>query len=203
MRRCETLALLLVLVTFTGCLKRSRPVVLHTLRPLLLEENRSASPGAPLALEILPVQIPDMLQRPQIVSVQGPDRLGLSEVHRWGNPLEKDIQRVLIENLGALLGSDAITAYPHGERVKASYRLALEVQSLEGQQGGMLKLSATWTLTRPEGGQAVILRREHLQEPVPNSDPDALVAAHSRILAALSREIATALKRLPLEGTEK
>jgi len=197
MRRSTYLVLPLVLVAFTGCLKRSHPVVLHTLRPLLLEEHKAASPAPPLALEVMPVQIPDMLQRPQIVSVQGPERLGLSEIHRWGNPLEKEIQRVVVENLEALLGGDTVVAYPLGERVKAPYRLSLEVQALNGQPGGMLRLDATWMLIRPAGGPAILLRRVHLQEPVQDSGTDGLVAAHSRILETLSRGIAAELKGSP------
>jgi uncharacterized lipoprotein YmbA len=196
MKRCDSLAILLLLVTFTSCLKRSQPVVLHTLRPLVLEASGTASSGQPLALEIMPVQIPELIQRPQIVSLQGPDRLTLSEIHHWGNPLDKDIQRVLLENLSALLGSDSIVVYPHGDRVKALYRLALEVQRLDGQPGGMLKLDATWILTGPEGGQVLLLRKVHLQEPVQGSDSDALVAAHSRVLATLSREIAQEIKNM-------
>jgi len=194
MKRLDTMTMLLVLMTTSGCLKRSEPVVLHTLRPLVAEAQEPA-PGLPLAIEVMPVQLPDLLQRPQIVSVQSPERLTLSEVHHWGNPLEKEIQRVLVENLGSLLGDEAIVAYPLGEQVKATLRLTLEIQNLAGQGDGNLQFQALWILTRQSDGATVLFRKVKLKEPVPGSDTDALVAAHSRILAALSREIAGELKK--------
>jgi uncharacterized protein len=174
-----------------GCFKTSPPVIFHTLRPMAIP---SSSPCA-IALEVMPVQLPEMLQRPQLVSVQGPERYGLSDTHHWGNPLDKEIQRVLVEDLSRLLGTQTIVAYPKGDHIKATHRLLLDIQQLEGQPGGQLKLQATWILMERRGGQALLLRKIALQEPVENNGLDALVVAHSRLLAALDRQIAEELQR--------
>lgn len=195
-------ASLLALAILAGCMRPSPAVVLHTLRPLTLEEGRPAPTKPPISLEVMPVQVPELIQRPQLLNAQGPERWGLSETHHWGNPIEKDIQRVLVENLCALLGSDSIVAYPGGDHVKAPYRFSLDIQQFEAQPGGSLKLRATWMLTRISGGQALLLRKANLQEAMPDQNPDTLVAAHSRVLAALSRDIAAELRSVPAEKKE-
>jgi len=193
MKRTVSLSALAILA---GCMRPSPPVVLHTLRPL---ESQAAPASTPLSLEVMPVLVPELIQRPQLLSAQGPERWGLSETHRWGNPIEKDIERVLVENLSALLGSDSIVAYPGGDRIKASYRLSLDIQQFAAQPGGSLRLRATWILTRVGGGQALLLRKANLLEALPDQNPDALVAAHSRALAALSRDIAAELRNVSAE----
>jgi uncharacterized lipoprotein YmbA len=153
-----------------------------------------------MALEVMPARLPETLQRPQVVMEVGPGTLSLLETHRWGNGLGKDIQRVLVENISQLTGSDTVVAYPYGERVNATHRLEVDVQRLDGKPGGTLTLQATWMVARPQGGQALLLHKTTLQRPVQGQDAEALVAAHSLILGDLSREIAAALGTLARGG---
>jgi hypothetical protein len=167
--------------------------VFHTLQPLQLEGAPPARSG--LAVEILPVRLPELLQRPQLVVAEGSAQ-GLSAAHRWGSPLDQDMQRVLAQDLGLLLGSDAVVASPYGERVTAVYRVELDVLSCTAQPGA-LTLEAMWMVTRPGAPQAILLRRTVLREALPDPGPDTLAAAYSRILATLGREIAAELIRRP------
>jgi uncharacterized lipoprotein YmbA len=192
----RTLLPALLLAAALGCLgpHSSPPVLYHTLQPLQPEGAPAAPSG--LALEVLPVRLPELLQRPQLVLAEGAGGMGLSEDHRWGNPLDRDMQRVLVQNLSLLLGSEAVVASPYGERVAAGYRLELEVLSCQAR-AGVLELDAVWMITRPGQARALLVRPSRLREALADAGPDALVAAHSRILAALSREIAAALLRRP------
>ncbi len=189
------LALALALATGTGC---SRPNVemLHTLGPISLETAKPAPPLTSMALEVMPVRLPAALQRSQLVTEGGPGTLSLLETHRWGNGLDKDIQRVLVENLSRLMGTDTVVAYPYGERIKATHRLEVDVHRLAGRPGGTLTLEATWIVVRPQGGQALLFRRATLQRPVQGQDAEALVAAHNLIIGDLAREISAELMAL-------
>lgn len=193
--------LILALAAGIGC---SRPnlEVLHTLGPISWEAAKPAPPMASLALEVMPVRLPEALQRPQLVVVVGPGALSLLETHRWGNSLDKDIQRILVENLALLSGTGTVVAYPYGERVKATHRLEVDVQRLDGKPGGTITLQATWMVAAPQGGPALLFRRTSLQRPVQGLDAEALVAAHSLILGDLSREIAAELRTLAQGGQQ-
>jgi uncharacterized lipoprotein YmbA len=162
-----------------------------------MQQEGAAPQHGGIALEVLPVRLPELLQHPQMVMLERSGALGLSETQRWANPLDQDMQRVLVANLGQLLGSDAVVPSPYGERVAAAYRLEVAVQSCSAQPGGGLVLEAVWMLTRPGITQAVLLRRTVLREALADPGPDTLAAAHSRILEALSREIAAAVLKLP------
>ena len=179
-----------------ACLRTATPVVFHTLHAVSPQEGQPGS-GPALAVEVLPIRLPGVLQRPQIVTSLGPNSLELSSGHQWGNALEKDIQRVLVENLSALLGSNRVVASPYGTRVNAVYRVEVDVQRCEGRPGGTFSFQATWMITGSRGDMALVMRKTTLEEPVQGPDPEALVAAHNRALAALSREIAEGLKGQP------
>ncbi len=166
-------------------------MVFHTLRPLTLEGAPPARTG--LAVEVLPVRLPEVLQRPQMVVARGSRTLGLLESQRWGNPLDRDMQRVLAQDLALLLGSDAVVPSPYGDQVGAAFRVEVEVLSCDARAGGGLTLEALWLVTRAGGGPALVVRRTTLVEPLAGPDAEALAAAHSGLVAALAKEIAGAL----------
>jgi hypothetical protein len=197
MKRSALVLAALLALAAPACLRRSDPVVLHALRPL--SPRGQASP-APPALEVMPVRLPDALQRAQLVTTAGEGTLALSERHRWAHGLDRDLQRVLADNLSALLGSEAVAPFPDGVRVKAAWRLEVDVQRLDGRPGGVLALRATWMLVPAQGGAALLRRRVALDEPVGGPGLEALVAAHDRVLDRLSREIAATVPAWPAPG---
>ena len=194
--RPSGLLALLLLAALASCLKPapSPPVVFHTLSPLPPPAPPVAGRGP--AVEVMPVRLPDLLRRPQMLLPRGAGGLGLSDTHRWGNPLDQDVQRVLVENLALLLGSDAVVASPYGDRVQARFRLELEVTRWDARDGGGLVLKALWMVSPSAGGPAVLVRRTELREPWSGTDPETLATAHSRVLGILSQEIAAALREL-------
>lgn len=183
---------LLVAVVLTGCRNPSPAVTLHTLSPLAIA---GATKGT-LALEVMPVRLPELLQRSPVVLQTGAGSHQLSGTHRWGNLLERDMQRVLAENLSTLLGTPSVVLYPQGEVVKAAYRISLEVSRMEGAPGGTLAFRGTWMIQKAGTNQLVTLRKVALDEPVGSQGIQDLVAAHDRILEKLSQEIAAELRGL-------
>jgi uncharacterized protein len=185
-------ATLTLLCAALAC-RPSPPPVFHLLKAVAPR----AAQGPSLGVEVMPVRIPGVLRRPQLVTALGPQRLELSPDQRWGTALEQDMQRVLVENLGRLLASARVVPYPYGPRVNAAFRLEVDVQRCEGAPGGTLRFQATWMLSRPGQAEALALGATTLEEPVQGPGAEALVAAHDRVLAALCGEITEKLKVLP------
>lgn len=192
MMRRFALPTFLVAAMLTGCRNPSPAVTFHTLSPLAVTGSTTSS----LALEIMPVQLPELLQRSPIVLQTGAGTQRLSETHRWGNILERDMQRVLAENLSALLGTPSVVLYPQGDTVGAAYRVTLEVLRMDGAPGGTLAFRGAWMLQKVGTNQRVALRKVALDEPVGNQGVQDLVTAHDRILEKLSQEIAAELRSL-------
>jgi uncharacterized lipoprotein YmbA len=187
-----------VALLFVGCRSTPPPTAFYTLTAVTKAETagQSSAPLGNLGIGIGPVQIPEYLDRPQIVTRTAPDKVTLSEFNRWGGSLRHDLPRVLAENVAALLGTDRALAYPWGDRLDPAYRVALHVQQFDGALGGPAVLRVTWIVTGREEKTPLAVRKSDIQEPVSGKDYDALVAAQSRAVAALSREIAEEIRRL-------
>jgi uncharacterized protein len=192
------LRLLPVLALLAGpsCFTTSKPVVYHALRAVAPAAAPTGASVRALAVEIMPVRLPEILQRPQLVTTQGPGALELAPGHRWANALDRDMQLVLAQDLAALLGTDRVVAYPYGPQVDATYRVAVDVQRCDGHPGGVLVFQATWMISAPKDIKALVVRKTTLELPVAQST-DALVAAHEQALAALGKDIADWLRAQP------
>jgi uncharacterized protein len=190
--------LALAILLFAGCRSTPPPTAFYTLTSVTKAERavQDTASMRDLAVGIGPVQIPEYLDRPQIVTRSTPDKVTLSEFNRWGGSLRQDFPRVLAENVAALLGTERVLAYPWGDRLDPAYRVALDVQQFDGQLGETVALRVTWVVTGRDGKAPLAVRKSMIQEPVSGKDYDALVSAQSRAVAALGRQIAEHIRRL-------
>jgi uncharacterized lipoprotein YmbA len=193
-----------LVVTFTtllliGCGGSTQRVEFYTLNPLtgIQGQVNTTESDQKLSIGVGPVEIPEILDRPQIVTRSGPNKLNIDEFHRWAGRIDESFAQVLAQNISSLLGTDQVAVYPWQADFKPRYRIALKINYFEGQWGKDVLLEATWSVTSQQSQQTHGMRKSVINEPLsPEPDYEALVAAHSRAIAQLSREIAKEIQNL-------
>jgi hypothetical protein len=135
------------------------------------------------------------VDRPQIVTRNGPDEISLTEFDRWGEPLADGVPRTIAANLGVLLPNDRVALLPWAGMRAPQYQVLVDVARFDGTLGTGALLDANWRILGAEG-KTLREARFAVSEPAPEPTYSALVAAMSRCLGGLSREIAAALKSL-------
>jgi len=150
--------------------------------------------GDTLAIGVGPVEFPKFLDRPQIVTRQSQNRIEVSEFNRWAGSFSEDFLRVLAKNISILLPADRVAAYPWTDQFSPTYRIQLIVEQFDGRFGGNVVLNVTWSVWNQKDTNQAIFKHTRIKEPVSAGDYDALVAAQSRAIAALSQEIAKAIQ---------
>ena len=192
-----TFALLLA-----GCRSSAPPVEFYTLNALTGIEEKTNTPETDqnLSIGVGPVEIPQILDRPQIVTRSGPNKLKIDEFHRWAGRLDEDFARVLAQNISLLLGTDLVAVYPWQTDFKPHYRIALQVRYFEGQLGQDVLLEVSWTLASQESQKPQTFRKSVIREPLLATNYEELVAVKSRAIAQLSREIVQEIRNLQSGG---
>ncbi len=146
-----------------------------------------------LRLGIGPVALPERLNRPQIVTRAGEHEVLISEFSRWAEPLDDSFAEVLSENLSRLIPTDRVVVYPWPARTKIDLKVEVEVTRFAGQPGGNVTLAARWRLAQGNGSEVLPRRLSSYSETIAARSTEALVAAMSRALGSLSRDIASAI----------
>lgn len=182
---------LLLLGVAVGCSTSSSTVNFYALEAMAASTPAVAVGAESVtAIGIGRVALPAYLQRPHIVVRTQSNRMRIEEYHRWAGSLEDDIQRVLIENLMRLTGTERIARMPWAGDFQPDVTLRLEIYRFEAVAGKKVQLLASATLIRRSAPQSPHTWTVNLETSSEGSSYADLVSAQSRILADLSRDIA-------------
>ena len=166
-----------------------------------------ANAGQPLGkgptIGLGPIRFPDYLDRPGIVTRSGGNTIEIAEFDLWAGSLKDDFLRVLAENLSILLETDKMLLYPYIGAVPIDFRIGMNLIRFEGAPGGEVSLEATWLIQEGQDKKEGVVQKSRITEPVSGSDYQALVAAQSRAVEKLGREMAKAIQTLPAATPKK
>jgi uncharacterized lipoprotein YmbA len=136
-------------------------------------------------------RVPEYLDRDALLMPQGDAGLRPLPGHRWAEPLQEAVPRVLRQDLAALLGADRVWAGPVPPGISVTRQLRLELQALEATPDRRgVQLRARWTLVDPSGQTPPKADQADLKVPSAGTDPDHLVSAHRLALWRLAERIA-------------
>ncbi len=202
--RLTTYALCTLLILIGGC-GRTQTARFYTLNALTdpPTEKQAVASEHGVAVGLGPIQLPEYLDRPQIVTRVSPNEVRFAEFHRWAGPLAGNLSSILAENLSILLTTERIALYPWKATTPIDCRVEIEVSRFDGKPGDRVILQSQWIIFSWDRKEVLVTKTSTLREPVNGKGYEALVAAQSRALAALSREIAEAVRSLPRGAPEE
>jgi hypothetical protein len=190
---------LLLLIGVCGGCGESQPSRFYALSPVA-QPGPAAAPSATseLSIGVGPVELPKYLDRLPIVSFATANRVDISEYDRWAEPLADNFLRVLAENLSIMLDTNRIDTYPFMSNAPRSFdrQVLVDVSQFRRIPDNKVELRAAWRVVDP-------VRRRNLAggsfasvEPIADQGSEAVVAAMSRAVGTLSRDIAARVREL-------
>lgn len=157
--------------------------------------------GSRLAVGVGPIDFPGYLRRLSVVTVTSENEIDLSSENYWGEPLEKNFTRVLMENLARMLNTPDIERYPWAHNVHIDYQVTVDVQRFDTNAQGQSQLVARWSIKEGATGKDLYASETAASTQV---GPGAAgpSAALSQDMAILSREIAARVADLSAHRTQ-
>jgi uncharacterized protein len=192
-RRLAILAVLAAGLTLAGCAD-TPPTRFYTLSPL--EDAPGGTPPAnlpELTVGVGPVTLPPYLDRPQLVTRAGGNRMVLADFDSWVEPLQGLFTRVLGENLALLLGTDDVLLLPQNRDFALDRQVEVDVTRFDVDNVGNAVLDAKWWVYGRNGDKLLRSGRSTISEPAKADDYTAAAGALSDALGAMSQEIAHAI----------
>lgn len=176
--------LLLVACAACGSTSPSRFFALAALEPGSEPARGSA------VVQLDGVSVAEYLERPQLVRRASAVELEVDEFHRWAEPLDEALTRVLDADLRQLLGSNA--AGPQAPVL----RLTCRVTRFERDAEGSAVLEAHWSLVpisfEGQGRRGTWMQQQPLERP---GDPGELAASLDGLVHEFARALAAEIVR--------
>lgn len=162
---------------------------------LSLDDGQPAAVGSPIGLRVAVTQVnlPEIIDRPQLVVRSGGHQLQLSDQYEWAEPLRRQIPRLIARDLGEALDSGRVVALPvDAQDFDPDFKVVLDIQRLEVIDGQGVDLDVVWRVDTRDG--KTFFGRSLVQEPLKiASEADgyqAAVAAENRAFRSVSANIA-------------
>jgi uncharacterized lipoprotein YmbA len=165
----------------------------YTLGPQTAVSAPSATSAA-FSVVVGPLTIPEIVDRPQLVLQVASNRVVIVEEARWAAPLKSEIPRVIAAELSRLLDGVQTSTAAQRSMNNPDYRVFIDIQRFDSTPGNGVAIEALWSVR--SGDTVRQSGRSDVREAAGTSYED-IVAAHGRALAAVSRDIAAALRALP------
>ena len=140
-----------------------------------------------------PVTIPSYLDRPEVVTRLSDTEFAISDSDRWGEPLESNVSRVLMQDLSRELPSAEFVPFPWPRKTQIDYKLAVKFLRLEKSANGQVEVEAAWTIRRGLD-DGLIQRGTTNAHASAGADQRSASAALSQGIAQISEQIAQALE---------
>lgn len=179
-----------------GCLGRSEPARFYT----LAAGGPPTDSGGTVAVAVGPLQLPDYLDRAQIVVRDQETGIQLRSTERWAEPLEDAMIRRLTNRLNNALQSAFVYRYPQFVNLETRYQVGAEVYAFEADTNGQVRLQLRWTIL-DEDRNAILKPRgaNYATEVASASDTAAVTVAMGGLLDMFAADIAAELNRLGVD----
>ena len=163
---------------------------------LTATHDSSPTASSDQILGLGPIALPAYLLRPQMVTRVNDNQITLAEYQRWGENLTDGFTRVLAEQLKQATGARQVLQFPWLVSLTVDYSIEIDVSRFEGNRSGLVDLLAGWRIRDGLTRGIVSTGDSHFSQQAASDTPEAVVVAQSQVMAALSRELAAALRNI-------
>jgi len=148
----------------------------------------------PTIIRVDAVVIPSYLDRGEIVTRVSKNEIRLADLNQWGESLRDNLTNILALNLSRLLPAKGFAIFPFKCPSPVDYQISVEIVQMDGSLDGEVHLTAQWSILEGKKGNIMITRKSRFKASKAPSNYGELVAAQSRLVEALSREIAGSIQ---------
>ncbi len=192
--------MMMTLIMIAGCVGgSSKPAKHYILSSMKGEEAvQIRTEGDQLSvIGLEPVRLSDYLDRSQIVTRDSSNNIKIAEFDRWAGSFKDNIMRVLVNNLSALGAQYNVSVVTLDKLVPIEYRIGVSISSFEAVSNEQVILDVHWNVFAEDKKDMIISKRSIYRVKISGPGYGDIVAAMSRALEDLSREIADEIKSLP------
>lgn len=180
----------LMILVIAGCAGTSPPI--YYLQLSAGDEALPESDDPVIYLDA--ITVPDYMLRDELLVRDSAYSIRYLSSHRWAEPIDLGIQRVLATRLESKTGSRQVITFPDVPRDDADWNLRVVIRHFEAA-GSTVQLSAEGRLERADTEQrteAVISFED--SAPLTSDDAEVIAARMSELLWRFTDELAAAIK---------
>lgn len=161
---------------------------------LAAEHDTEITTNENLAVGVWQVTLPEIIDRPEIVTRTGTHTIELADFHRWAMGLSNNVSLLIANELSSNLKTGHIEVSPWSAHYKFNYQVRVHIRVFGGKLGDESMIKGVFVILNGKGNKKILEESFSFKEKVKDKSYDEMVAAMSRLVVSLSGQIAQAIK---------
>ncbi|MEI8348999.1 MAG: PqiC family protein [Candidatus Omnitrophota bacterium] len=193
---CAGVVCVFFVLALYGCISvaNSQTPRFYTLRAIADDQvSKKFNISSQVIIGIGPVEIPEYLNRPHMVTQNKDRTLNFAQFDRWGESLDLAFKRLVHEDLSAMIGGATLQMFPWSFAIPVKYQVVVSVMQLESALDKDLFFVAQWSIIDLERKEMVFTKRSQFRQAINPHSYAGLAQALSEVCVSLSSEIAEEL----------
>ncbi|RDH82631.1 MAG: hypothetical protein DIZ80_10135 [endosymbiont of Galathealinum brachiosum] len=184
------LILLIILMSACGTSPKTHFYLLSSDR----EINNNATDS--VAIGVWKVKLPDIIDRPEIVTRTGPYTINLADFHRWAGGLGSNVSLLIANELSYNLKTGYVDVSPWSTYRNFDYQVKVHIRDFDGELGGESSLEGAYILLNGKGDKKIVEEIFSFKEKVKGEKYNDLAKAMSLLVVDLSNEISKTILKM-------
>lgn len=169
--------------------------VFYILSSKYTDEQVAALKPDGLTILIGPSTAAKFLDQPQIVTYEGTNILDYSDLHRWAEPLNEGVDRILLDEIAVGLETSRVGFQRVMGNMDWDYQVGYHVYELGGELDGQVELQVAWWVTTKDGEERTYDASRYIGKVQLGSDDPyaAYVEAIKGVLVSWGKDVVKAI----------
>lgn len=146
-----------------------------------------------MAIGVWKVYLPELIDRPEIVTRTGTHTIKLADFHRWAGGLSSNISLLIASELSHNLKTGHVDVYPWSTYRNFDFQVKVHIWEFYGELNGKSKINGAFVILNGKGNKKIQEEVFSFEEKVKNENYSEMAAAMSRLVVSLSDKISQAI----------
>ncbi len=147
-----------------------------------------------IAIGVWKVYLPELIDRPEIVTRTGTHTIELADFHRWAGGLSSNVSLLIANELSHNLKTGHVDVYPWSTYRNFDFQVKVHIWEFYGELSGESKINGAFVILNGKGDKKIQEEIFSFKEKVKNESYSEMAAAMSRLVVSLSEQISQSIK---------
>jgi uncharacterized protein len=147
-----------------------------------------------LAIGVWKVTLPELIDRPEIVTRTGAHTINLADFHRWAGGLSSNVSFLIANELSYNLKTGQVDVSPWSAYHNFDYQIKIHIREFDGKLGGESSIKGIFVILNGKGDKNILKETFSFKEKAKDKSYSEMAAAMSRLVVSLSGKIAQAIR---------
>ena len=146
-----------------------------------------------VSIGVWKVNLPELIDRPEIVTRTGPYTIDLADFDRWAGGLSSNVSLLLADELSHNLSTGHVDISPWSSYRNFDYQIKVHVRTFDGELGGVSTFEGVYVVLNGKGNKKLLEEAFSFKQKLKANGYSEMAEAMSQLVVSLAGKISASI----------